>query len=115
VIPQVNAILTKVSRQGSTDEWRDTEAVIDTTLWEGAAPAYYQERRERTSSGQSEALLVRRSLIVDIERPLLDWESELAVEFNVAGAARTGIVQNVERRMLPTATLQTCRLTLEVE
>lgn len=115
MIPQQNAVLRRVVEQGRTDVWRESEAGGDGEVWAGAAPAYYQEKRQRTSSGVAEDYDVIRSLIVEEGRPAVAFDSEQLVTFTRGGAPEYGEVLHVERRTLPGAgPVQTTRLTLKV-
>ena len=116
MIPQRNAVLVRARQPGSSDEWSDAEVEEGAQAFQGAAPAYYMEKRDRQTNRQTEDLLVRRTLILERGVPPVEWESEMEVEFTVDGepATRTATVKNVEtRRFAPAGSVQTTRLTLE--
>jgi hypothetical protein len=117
VIPQANATVLKVEAPSTTDEWKpEDEELNPPDAYSGAAPAYYQERRERVLRGEAQDLLVRRTLIVEEGRPPVGWAAGQTVAFRVEGDAAdsTATVQHVERRRwAPAGSLQTTRLTLE--
>jgi hypothetical protein len=111
MIPQVNALLTKVTGGGGSEDWT-TGPGAGSTLWEGESGAYFTQKRERTF-GPTDDVLVTSMLIVDSD--LREWAEGETVRFTRKGIAMTGVVQTVEARDLPGHPLQTTRLTLQVQ
>lgn len=58
-LPHANAVLTKITRPASADDWDDPE-VAGPTLWEGTADAYIRDRkRMEVSDGRTDLIPVR--------------------------------------------------------
>ena len=116
MLPQENARLTLVEVPGTSEAYDDAEASLSgTELWSGSLSAYYMERRERVAGAGSESLLVRRSVLVERDRPPgVQWDSGMAVRLVHAGREVRGTVQHVELRALAgLGGAQATRLTLE--
>lgn len=112
-LPQSNAQLRKVASGGTPADY-DTPATADSTNFEGSAPAYYRERRERISTASGSDVIVRRELIVGTRNPGIVYASGATVTFDVEGDEQTGEVQQVVTRRLPGAgATETVVLTLE--
>jgi hypothetical protein len=110
MLPQSNAVLTKVERAGGTlaggwsEDWdrpaTDPEADPGgggEDVLVGGADAYYRERRERVpaAEGSDRNIIVRRSLTVDGDLPI-DVREEDVVTFTFNGDEKTGTVLAVE-------------------
>jgi hypothetical protein len=113
-LAQVNARITKVAKQGSTDSWRDSDDADDDEVWIGETDAYYMTKRVRVQDGGNSTLLIDRTLIVSTRDPEVVWQSEQIVTFLFAGDEQTGKILDVEVRSLRAAgQTETTRLTLE--
>jgi len=114
-LPQANATLIAVNGQGANAETFDGPAGEGPLKWDGRAPAYYREQRDRKRTEAGEDREVRRELIVSTLLGI-DFRSGDYVTFDPpTGTEITATVQLVEARKLdgiPEA-LQTTRLTLE--
>lgn len=119
-LPQINAQLLKVAASGTTPDWDSPDSEGD-AKFEGEAPAYYKEKRERSrgpaaGSTAAEDLLKRRWLIVDPEEPRIQFEEGDVVTFVYRGTERTGRVDVIEERDLPNSpVIGSIRLTLQVQ
>jgi len=124
MLAQANARITKLERSGGTagtgfsEDWdrpaSDPEAAggAGQDKWRGGVDAYYSETRERpfgSAAGQREVV---RSLVVDADRPNVDFETGDHVTFTFGGSSRSARVQIVEERRLA-GIGGTTRLTLE--
>lgn len=115
MLPQRNAKLLKVAAAGSTVDWDSPDAEGD-PKFKGAAPAYYTERRERSSAATTEDMLLRRWLVVEPGHPDVQFEEGDVVTFEYRGSEHTGSVDAVEERDLPNRpVVGSIRLTLKVE
>lgn len=94
---QTNATLTKVTRGGSREEpGASKPAGEGDPVFEGSARVYYQEKRERQTTGQGVDVFVRRILKVDTRDPDVEIRAGDQVEFESdRKGAQTGEVQNV--------------------
>lgn len=112
-LPQANATLLKVASGGAPADY-DQPATGDTVSFEGSAPAYYREKRERITSGEGSDVIVRRELIVHTRNPGLAYTEGATVTFAVEGAEASGEIQEIVTRRLPGAGgAETTVLTLE--
>lgn len=101
-LPQSNAILRKVASGGAPADY-DQPAGDDATDFEGAAGAYYREKRERITTGEGSDVIVRRELIVHTRNPGITYKQGATVTFEVEGETQTGEIQEVVTRRLPGA------------
>lgn len=97
---QSNARLLKITAPGVDADWIETPGSAGTPKWEGSAPAYYTEKRERLVVGGDTDIVLRRTLILDndLAEPI-DNNDLLTFEYN--GATQTARAQLIERRDLP--------------
>lgn len=94
MLPQANALLTSIDAAGAPADF-DQAAGAGSSVWTGAEPAYYTERRERVVRGGNSDVELRRYLTIRsaIGRLLDTGQS---VTFEHAGATVVGTVQLVE-------------------
>lgn len=123
-LPQRNATLLKVTARGTTVDW-DSPDLLGASKFEGRAPAYYTERKERgvtTATGSSKAadLVRRRYVIVEPGIPDIDFEEDdvLEVLVKTRHGERTviGAIATTDERDLPGQPVYgTVRIALKVE
>lgn len=118
MLPQRNAKLLQVNGAGTTPDW-DSPDSLGAEKFKGSAPAYYTERRERSSGPaaggtSAEDMLLRRWLVVEADRPEVQFEEGDVLRFSYRGTERTGVVDAVEERDLPgQPVIGSIRLTLK--
>lgn len=103
---------------GDTVDW-DSPDGAGAEKFDGQAPAYYTEKRSVAAgpvSGTSQArdLELRRSLIIDPNRPRIQFEEGDKIRFKYRGIERDAVVDMIEERDIPGAPVYgTIRLTLQ--
>lgn len=108
-LPQVNAMLTRVTGGGSSEDWGSVAGAGD-ALWAGSERAYFRASRHR-NFGPTDDVLVKR--VLTVETGLRQWAEGETVEYTFMGVPATGKIQAVEEYSLPGHPLQTTRLTFE--
>lgn len=78
-VDQANARLRSVEGAGSTDTYNGPQPDDGGALWTGNAGVYYEQRRERVTTGDAQDVLIRRTLLVDTDIPVA-WEEGQVLE-----------------------------------
>ena len=125
MLPQVNATLVKIERTGGTvgggySEDYDSPATDPEAaggegedLWTGKRPAYWMEKRQRISEGNTSRVIVTRTLLLDRGLPEFGFLEGDKVTVTHAGQTKGGQVAAVEDRAIPNQGLHSLRLTME--
>lgn len=94
---QTNATLTKVTRGGFSEEpGASKDSTEGDPVFEGSVRVYYQEKRDRITTGQGRDVAIRRILKVDTRDPDVEFRAGDSVEFESdRKGAQAGTVQNV--------------------
>jgi hypothetical protein len=124
MLPQTNATLLKVERTagtsggGFTEDYdrpaTDPEAAGGEggDVWAGKTAVYWIERRRRISIGNESKHVIERSLILDPQRPEVEFVEGMHVTVEHGGVEKRGKVSVVESRKMP-GVAGSLRLTME--
>ena len=123
-LPQRNATLLKVTESGTTVDW-DSPDALGPVKFEGRAPAYYTEKKERavglaTSASQAADLVRRRYVIVEPGIPDIEFAEddvlEVLVKTRQGERLVVGAIATTDERDLPGQPVYgTVRIALKVE
>lgn len=78
-IDQANARLLKVEGAGSTDTFNGPQPDDGPEAWHGNAGVYYEQRRERLTTGDAQDVLIRRTMLVSSDLPVA-WQEGHVLE-----------------------------------